>query len=185
MCGTPSYLAPEMVTQSHHSLAADVFSVGSLAYFLLTGQAPFDVSSQDPVTDTLQRVSEVDYVMPEQLSAEAKALIHAALQKVGHAGWEGELMRRIISPSRWQDPLKRPTVKQLLQYAFITGTTQPTSNSLHNYSCALLACVDTPLVTSLAPVVNSCWLHLLVQRLTTPLPVGPAWPQHPLDLRAP
>eukprot|EP00730_Choanoeca_flexa_P019559 TRINITY_DN9561_c0_g1_i1.p1 TRINITY_DN9561_c0_g1~~TRINITY_DN9561_c0_g1_i1.p1 ORF type:complete len:822 (+),score=132.05 TRINITY_DN9561_c0_g1_i1:521-2986(+) len=100
MCGTPSYLAPEMVTQDHHSLAADVFSLGSLAYFMLAGKAPFDVASQDPVADTLKQVSEVKYSLPEHLSASAKTFLTATLQK---------------------DPIQRPSVQQLSQHPFILG----------------------------------------------------------------
>lgn len=40
-CGTPDYLAPEMVDGSGHNEKLDVWSLGVLTYELLTGQAPF------------------------------------------------------------------------------------------------------------------------------------------------
>lgn len=40
-CGTPDYLAPELVAQSTYNEKADNWSVGVLTYELLTGTSPF------------------------------------------------------------------------------------------------------------------------------------------------
>lgn len=41
-CGTLDYLAPEMLEKGHkHDFTVDVWSVGVLAYELLTGLSPF------------------------------------------------------------------------------------------------------------------------------------------------
>ena len=40
-CGTPDYLAPEMITGKGHSEKLDVWALGVLTYELLTGEAPF------------------------------------------------------------------------------------------------------------------------------------------------
>src|SRR3954447_3978286 len=46
-CGTPQYLAPEVLTDSSkgYSKAVDCWSLGVILYILLSGRAPF---SQDP-----------------------------------------------------------------------------------------------------------------------------------------
>lgn len=41
MCGTPGYLAPEMLKQESYSLKYDVFCLGLILYELLTGKALF------------------------------------------------------------------------------------------------------------------------------------------------
>jgi serine/threonine protein kinase len=42
LCGTPEYLAPEMIlTSSGHSFGVDWYALGILIYELLVGQTPF------------------------------------------------------------------------------------------------------------------------------------------------
>lgn len=41
ICGTPEYMAPELIGGSPSSVATDLYAVGIVAYELLTGQTPF------------------------------------------------------------------------------------------------------------------------------------------------
>lgn len=44
-CGTPLYLAPEMVKKQKYNRSIDIWSIGLLTYELLVGRAPFGVWS--------------------------------------------------------------------------------------------------------------------------------------------
>lgn len=46
-CGTPEYLAPEMIKQSGHDKAIDIWNLGVLFFELQTGSPPFEGSNQN------------------------------------------------------------------------------------------------------------------------------------------
>lgn len=53
--GTPGYVAPEVIAGSPATAASDIFALGAVAYFLLSGQAPFaGASALDVLTKALK-----------------------------------------------------------------------------------------------------------------------------------
>ena len=48
-CGTVEYLAPEMINQQGHTTKLDIWNLGVLMFELLTGQAPFQASTQSAI----------------------------------------------------------------------------------------------------------------------------------------
>lgn len=57
-CGTPGYMAPEVLKKSGHGKQVDMWSIGVLTYFLLGGYTPFDCQT---ITDELQRILTADF----------------------------------------------------------------------------------------------------------------------------
>uniref|UniRef100_A0A7M4FN62 non-specific serine/threonine protein kinase n=1 Tax=Crocodylus porosus TaxID=8502 RepID=A0A7M4FN62_CROPO len=44
LCGSPMYMAPEVIMSQHYDAKADLWSIGTIIYQCLTGKAPFQVS---------------------------------------------------------------------------------------------------------------------------------------------
>jgi serine/threonine-protein kinase len=77
--GTPGYAAPEVIGGAAAGPAADVFSLGAVAYFLLAGRGPFSTASS---TDALARTLSAE---PEPLSSQTpdalSGVVRACLAK--------------------------------------------------------------------------------------------------------
>lgn len=62
LCGTPSYLAPEVIlgTVGSYDTAVDAFSLGIVLYCCLANSTPFDESESTPLPERM-RLRVVDY----------------------------------------------------------------------------------------------------------------------------
>ena len=56
LVGSPAYVAPEVATGQRADHAADVWSLGATAYFLLTAQTPYDSGEASTALSTLYRI---------------------------------------------------------------------------------------------------------------------------------
>ena len=76
-CGTPEYLAPEMIKQSGHDKSLDIWNIGVLFFELLTGKPPFEGSNQNELFDNILNFR-VNW--PKGFSATAKDLVTKLLK---------------------------------------------------------------------------------------------------------
>jgi len=72
LCGTPEYLAPEIITNKGHNLAVDWWALGILIFEMLVGQPPF--CADDPM-DIYQKILRNRVTYPAHLSKNAKDLL--------------------------------------------------------------------------------------------------------------
>ncbi|NXJ61806.1 PKN2 kinase, partial [Rostratula benghalensis] len=77
-CGTPEFLAPEVLTDISYTRAVDWWGLGVLIYEMLVGESPFPGDDEEEVFDSIVN-DEVRY--PRFLSSEALAIIRKLLQK--------------------------------------------------------------------------------------------------------
>jgi CRP-like cAMP-binding protein len=76
LCGTPEYLAPEIITNKGHNLAVDWWAFGILIFEMLTSQPPF--CADDPM-EIYQKILRNKVAWPVSLPKTAKELIQKLL----------------------------------------------------------------------------------------------------------
>jgi len=77
-CGTPEYLAPEVLKGLGHGTGVDWWSLGTLIYEMLTGLPPF--YSQN-INIMYQKILNGELRFPSHVSAEAKSLLEGLLTR--------------------------------------------------------------------------------------------------------
>lgn len=103
ICGTPNYLAPEIIANIGHSYEVDVWSLGVVVYTLLYGRPPFETSD---VKKTYKRIKECQYTFNEDIPVSNNA-------------------KNLISKLLVVDPSKRLTLDQVLVHPFMTNNRIP------------------------------------------------------------
>ncbi|XP_071357897.1 calcium/calmodulin-dependent protein kinase type 1D isoform X2 [Trachinotus anak] len=102
-CGTPGYVAPEVLAQKPYSKAVDCWSIGVIAYILLCGYPPFyDENDSKLFEQILKADYEFDAPYWDDISDSAKDFISNLMEK---------------------DPAKRFTCEQALRHPWIAGDT--------------------------------------------------------------
>ncbi|XP_019633056.1 PREDICTED: serine/threonine-protein kinase 33-like isoform X6 [Branchiostoma belcheri] len=111
VCGTPIYMAPEVLNNHDYSQQCDVWSIGVIMYMLLAGHPPFFAKEEEKLYDLIKK-GELDFSEPvwEDISEDAKSILSSMLRV---------------------DPAHRLTASQILDHPWVTGldgnSTQPTN----------------------------------------------------------
>ncbi|XP_015197446.1 serine/threonine-protein kinase DCLK1a isoform X3 [Lepisosteus oculatus] len=83
VCGTPTYVAPEIIAETGYGLKVDIWAAGVITYILLCGFPPFRGSSEDQeaLFDQIL-MGQLDFPLPywDNISDSAKELITSMLQ---------------------------------------------------------------------------------------------------------
>uniref|UniRef100_A0AAY4ABB5 protein kinase C n=1 Tax=Denticeps clupeoides TaxID=299321 RepID=A0AAY4ABB5_9TELE len=77
-CGTPEFLAPEVLTDTSYTRAVDWWGLGVLIYEMLVGESPFPGDDEEEVFDSIVN-DEVRY--PRFLSVEAISIMRRLLRR--------------------------------------------------------------------------------------------------------
>uniref|UniRef100_V9L516 Calcium/calmodulin-dependent protein kinase type 1B-like protein n=1 Tax=Callorhinchus milii TaxID=7868 RepID=V9L516_CALMI len=102
-CGTPGYVAPEVLEQKAYGKAVDCWSIGIISYILLCGYPPFyDENDSELFKQILKAEFEFDSPYWDDISESAKDFIRHLLER---------------------DPEKRHSCQQALEHPWIVGDT--------------------------------------------------------------
>ncbi|XP_027701594.1 calcium/calmodulin-dependent protein kinase type 1B isoform X2 [Vombatus ursinus] len=113
-CGTPGYVAPELLEQKPYGKAVDVWALGVISYILLCGYPPFyDENDSELFSQILKANYEFDSPYWDDISESAKDFIRHLLER---------------------DPERRFSCKQALQHLWISGDTALDKNILSSVS---------------------------------------------------
>ncbi|EHB08116.1 Protein kinase C iota type, partial [Heterocephalus glaber] len=86
-CGTPNYLAPEVVRGEDYSFAVDWWALGVLMYEMMIGESPFHLdessenSDQNSHNNLLYVILERDLLIPRCLSLKAASVLESFLNR--------------------------------------------------------------------------------------------------------
>lgn len=76
-CGTPSYMAPEIISRNYSGQSADIWALGVLLFVMLNGKFPFKGTGDN---ELFRKVSKGTYIFVENVSFGAQNLVNGILR---------------------------------------------------------------------------------------------------------
>lgn len=153
-CGSPHYASPEIVAgQNYHGAPSDIWSCGIILFALLTGHLPFD---DENIRKLLLKVQNGKFIMPKDLSPEAKDLILRMLQV------------RPRDRISIEEILVHPLLKK---YPDVAGLDIPTQNGLLRSNIRPIeseSMIDAELLRNLCILFHNCPEEQVVKCLLSP-----------------
>lgn len=109
ICGTPEYLAPEVIKGQKYGKAVDWWSLGTLIYEMISGLPPFYDKSRDRM---YKKIIEAELRFPQCMSTETRSICRGLLnrdadQRLGYNGVQEVKAHNFFAPLNFDDVLAR------------------------------------------------------------------------------
>jgi len=111
-CGTPTYVAPEVLMGAAYDVQCDVWSTGVITYILLSSHIPFD---GDGESEVFERILAACYAFPSPLWDPVSSLAKDFIKKIFVV-----------------DPKFRATADECLDHEWLSGDLSGQTNPLHH-----------------------------------------------------
>lgn len=121
ICGTPQYLAPEVLSDDGYDNSVDWWSLGCVMYEMLTGTAPFKIPRGSYLSADLykKKVNIPDYITPEAKDLIKQLLVPNPKKRLGY-GTDGakkikehQYFKDIDWDDAWNQKLTPPFIPEL------------------------------------------------------------------------
>ncbi|EXB36713.1 Serine/threonine-protein kinase ATG1 [Morus notabilis] len=112
LCGSPLYMAPEIMQLQKYDAKADLWSVGAILFQLVTGKTPFTGNNQIQLLQNIVKSTELNFPTDSNdLSSECKDLCQKLLRRnpVERLTFEEFFNHQFLSQKQPDDLLRRPT----------------------------------------------------------------------------
>lgn len=121
ICGTPQFLAPEILTGKGYDNSVDWWSFGCLMYKMLTGIDIFRFSKEEPLTPKMYEVNLLipDYVLNEAQDLIRKLIITNPKKRLGYGPDGAEKIKNhpyfkdVDWEKAWKKELKPPFIPEI------------------------------------------------------------------------
>lgn len=110
LCGSPLYMAPEILRLEKYTAKADLWSVGAVMYEMVAGHPPFKASNHVELLSIIEKNNDaIQFPEASKISKDIKRLVRSLLKK---------------------DPSERVSFAEFFSDPVITGTIYPPSKPL-------------------------------------------------------
>uniref|UniRef100_A0A8C3LS10 non-specific serine/threonine protein kinase n=1 Tax=Chrysolophus pictus TaxID=9089 RepID=A0A8C3LS10_CHRPC len=127
LCGSPMYMAPEVIMSQHYDAKADLWSIGTIIYQCLTGKAPFQASSPQDLRLFYEKNKMLMPNIPRETSSHLRQLLLGLLQRNHKDRMDFEMQQQLQEKA-----LASPTQDSP---GFLHGSKDSAGSSSKNSSC--------------------------------------------------
>ncbi|XP_027186839.1 serine/threonine-protein kinase ATG1c-like isoform X2 [Cicer arietinum] len=136
LCGSPLYMAPEIMQLQKYDAKADLWSVGTILYQFVTGKTPFTGNNQIQLLQNIMKSTELQFPSDSQsLSSECKDLCQKLLRRnpVERLTFEEFFNHPFLNPKQMEqdEPLRNKSSSRMIG-GFRSTATDPLRRTEEN-----------------------------------------------------